>query len=70
MATININGNPVQFSGSQISYEQVLELANLPSESGSYTIKVFGDTGMPLGDLTVGNSVAVQDGMSFDIQQS
>ncbi len=66
--TIIVNARPKQFDGERISYGEVVELA-FPGQVDpniTYTVTYVGPQ-IPDGTLAEGQSVAIRNGMKFDV---
>lgn len=69
--TIIINARPKKFSGDEISYEEVVQLAFTGSVDPNiiYTVTFVGPK-IADGTLTVGQSVQIKNGMKFDVNKT
>jgi hypothetical protein len=66
--TVIVNGRPKKVSSDELSYEDVIALAfETPPSGENVVITVSWRHGNDNGTLTAGNSVAVKDGMKFDV---
>ncbi|MFI9458985.1 multiubiquitin domain-containing protein [Acinetobacter sp. NPDC052428] len=68
---IIVNARPKKFDGDRISYEEVIELA-FPGQFDPnivYTIAYAGPQ-TPDGTLVAGQSVAIRNGMKFDVNKT
>jgi multiubiquitin len=69
--TIIVNGRPREFTGKEITYDQVVRLAYENPPYGENTIFTVtykrGDNHKPEGSLVAGDSVKVKDGMVFNV---
>lgn len=68
-ATIIVNGRPFQVAKDEISFEEVVRLANLVSGPNIiYTVTYDrGHGNKPQGSLVAGGSVMVKEGMIFNV---
>src|SRR5262245_28921761 len=71
--TIIINGREREFSGSEISFEQAVELANLGPGGETIVFTVTykrGHGNKPEGTLVSGETVKVKEGMIFNVTRT
>lgn len=66
---IIVNGRPKKVSGPSISFEQVVALAFSPIPPNAL-FTVTWSHGNQGGSLTAGKSVAIQNGMKFDVTET
>jgi hypothetical protein len=66
---IIVNGRPKKVPGPSISFEQVVALAFTPVPPNAL-FTVTWSHGNQGGSLTAGNSVAIQNGMKFDVTET
>jgi hypothetical protein len=66
--TVIVNGRPKKVSSDDLSYEDVIALAfEAPPSGENVVITVSWRHGNDSGTLTAGKTVAVKDGMKFDV---
>jgi len=71
--SIIVNGREREFAGNEISFEQVVALANLGSEGVNIVFTVTykrGEGHKPEGSLVAGESVKVKQGMIFNVTRT
>lgn len=70
---IIINGRPREFPGKEISFQQVVELANLGGGGENIVFTVTykrGEGHKPEGTMVEGDTVKVKDGMIFNVTRT
>jgi hypothetical protein len=67
--TIIVNGRPVQVTKQELTFEEIVGLANLVSGPNIvYTVTYSrGEGNKPQGTLVAGESVKIKDGMVFNV---
>ena len=71
MVIIFVNGTRYEYTGETISFEKVIELAQVPQSSQGYLIKYnHGPHQNPKGILSRGTVVYVKDNMNFNVRSS
>ena len=67
--TIIINGKQVKTTQHKVTYEQILQLANIPQNGQVLYIVTFerGELGKAEGTLSQGDNVVIKSGMVFNV---
>lgn len=67
--TVIVNGRPRKVTGPEISFSQIVALAFNPAPPNAF-FTVTWSHGNQGGSLLVGKSVAIQNGMKFDVTET